>query len=261
MMMTPGGRGMLFGPAWWRHLSLLVRGWRNLWGWASRVLVVAADDVSLMPPAAVSVAWRRCGRLRPVGRFWLDQPGLRALRDMLAGGPAPGAVELHLPSSLLLHRTVSLPLACERQASRLIGPELDRVTPFRRHEIYWRWVIERRDPAHGRLHLRLTVVPRVTVLPLTAALAQVGAAPTLLFFAGTSGAPERILLPRPVAQPVPHRRRWREGAMLVGAGACAGLLIAALLAPRVLPRAEVQAALLVTSNTPNLWLTGTDSAR
>ena len=81
--------------------------------------------------------------VRAVGRggagaseaFALDAEGLASLRAGLGGR----AVELELPPGRMLSRTVSLPLAAERDPGQVLRYEMDRLTPFGAEAVHWSW--------------------------------------------------------------------------------------------------------------------------
>ncbi len=151
-------------------------------------LVVAPDipdgpaDGSVAETGSLSA--RRHRRERPLGRFALNEAGnaagLAALRRSLARRGRRVPVVLRLAPDLLLEREVSLPLAAEPEAGNALRFGIDTLTPFAGDELFWSWTVMRRDRAHGRLHVRLSLVCKTAVQPLIAALERAGATPRLL---------------------------------------------------------------------------------
>ncbi len=202
---------------------------------ADRALAAVLQAVPANGPAAVELLARRRGGTTPLGRFTLDPAGIAALRAVASGlgqrpfraagrklvqGARSAPTVLVLPRAMLLEQQVVLPLAAERELDRVLHYEMDRLTPFPAAELFWSAVVERRDRARGRLHLRLGLVPRVQLEPVLGALAQAGIRPTLL----EAGPDWRMLLERPATG------AWRHGPALAGA-ACALMAVGAAGAP------------------------------
>ena len=187
--------------------------------------------------AGLDLLLRRRGQETALGRFGLDDAGLRGMRAALAGQPRAAAVVLRLPAGQVLEQSVALPLAAERDPERVLHYELDRLTPFAPDEVYWGWSVARRDRARGRLHLALLVVPKAGLLPQVAALEAVGAAPTMLEGPGADGLPRRIALHRARS----GRERWHRRGLVAAASACAGLAAVAAGLPFVQQSAAADA--------------------
>jgi general secretion pathway protein L len=133
-------------------------------------------EVSLPPGPPAGVA----------ERFALDDDGLARLRALRARAPrAP--VRLRLRPGSLLERDVVLPLAVERSLDRVLQYEMNRLTPFAASETIWGWTVTRRERAHARLHLRLTLGARGPIAPLLSKLAAAGSSPTGLEAAPRAG--------------------------------------------------------------------------
>lgn len=165
----------------------------------------------------------RRGREASLGRFALDEAGVRGMRAALGGRPRPVAVVLRLSTGQVLDQEVVLPLAAERDPERVLHYEMDRLTPFAPDEVYWGWTVARRDRARGKLHLSLLLVPRASLLAHVSALERAGAAPTELEAPGPAGSPLRITLRHEPSA----RERWRQRGVGVAAAACAVLAVVA----------------------------------
>src|SRR5262249_14434120 len=87
------------------------------------------------------------------------------------------AVVLRLSEQDVLGKTVTLPLAAERELDQVLGFEMDRETPFKPEEIYWSHRIERVDRQSERLSVRLVLLPKEKVAGLLTALGQFGIQP------------------------------------------------------------------------------------
>jgi general secretion pathway protein L len=101
---------------------------------------------------------------------------------------------LRLAPELLLEREVELPLAVEPELGNTLRLGIDSLTPFPEDQLFWSWVILLRDRAHGRLHVRLSLVRKAAVEPLMAALRRSGSGPKLLEFP-VSDSDTRVIAP------------------------------------------------------------------
>ena len=162
---------------WWRQqlLELVPEALRRGSGADGNALV--AEQAG---PGLLSFTRRRRGVEARLAQVRLDEPGHPSLRAMLANRQGGEPVVLRLPQDAVLERGVTLPLAAERDMERVLGYEMERLTPFTAEEVYWGTILESRDRARGRLALRLTLVPRAQVQELVALLARCGGAPSLI---------------------------------------------------------------------------------
>jgi general secretion pathway protein L len=162
---------------WWRQhlLELVPEALRNGANGQSNALVVDAAS-----PGALVLQRRRRGVETRIGQTSLDDPGLLSLRAALNQRTGGEAVILRLPASALLERPVILPLAAERDPERVLGYEMERLTPFTADEVYWGYALESRDRARNRLGLRLTFVPKTQVNDLIDTLTGSGGRPDLI---------------------------------------------------------------------------------
>lgn len=184
------------------------------------------------PDAHISLI-REVGRVRtPEGHFTLDAEGIASLRATMARTGSKGAlpaVQLELPAHLMLERDTTLPLAAEAELERVLRYEMDRITPFPAEDLFWTWRILRRerafDQAGGRLHVRLSLVPKTSIARLLADLSAAGLEVAALSADPGDGAPRRIPLVRR-SGPRPWLRLTRRLAAL-----CAVLTLALVATP------------------------------
>jgi len=230
-----GGFAMLgdFLQWWLRQIRALLP--RRVWPDADRAdaLLVSAEDASDM--LQISLSQRRRRREILLGRFHLDAAGRRALSSVLRQRPA--RVILRPDPTALLERKVTLPLAAEHDAARVLRYEMDRLTPFTAEQVFWSASLERRDRAAGRLEFCLSLMPKSVVQPLFAALAEVGLKVSAIETTAPSGAPRYIDLNPQVR----HSHMLRAAAVLIGV-----LALAALVTPFVtqsLARRSVEAGI------------------
>jgi general secretion pathway protein L len=84
---------------------------------------------------------------------------------------------LRLGEPDVLGKTLTLPLAAERELDQVLGFEMDRETPFKTEEIYWNHRIEGVDRQTGRLSVRRALLPKANLAPLLTAVGQFGIRP------------------------------------------------------------------------------------
>ncbi len=188
-----------------------------------RALIVAVREIAPSSVPAVEVSVRRRGVDELLGRFVLDGAGIASLRAIAGTRRAP--VLLQLPPGLLLEQRVTLPLAAEREPERVLGYEMDRLTPFAAADLVWTWALERRDRAAGRIHLRLSLVPKARLTTLLDALAAAGLRPVALDAPAPDGAVRRLALAQP------RTGWWRRRGLALAGGACAMLAVAVAAMP------------------------------
>ncbi len=175
---------------------------------------------------------RRAERLEPLGPARLGPEGAPALRRAIGGAP----LSLRVPGDWMLQHDASLPLAAEAVLPEVLRHELGRLTPFTEAEVLWDHTTLARDPARGRLLVRLVLALRQPLDPVLAALAAAGVRPVRVEPAGPGAG---LRLQRPGRDRV-------TGALLA---LCAVLALLALVVPVVrqslaLGRVERQMAAL-----------------
>ena len=203
---------------WWGQqlLDLVPPVWRGGGQGADALIADAAQ------PGLLTLLRRRHGVEQRLGQVRLDDPSATALRAALNGRPRGEKVLLRLPDNAVLERSVVLPLAAERDPERVLGYEMERLTPFTTDEVFWGFGIEARDRARSRLVLRLTVVPRVAIASLIEILTRHGGRPDLLE-AATAAGPRSIRLTHEGGD-----RAWAwhsERSLVIAAGVLALLVI------------------------------------
>jgi general secretion pathway protein L len=144
--------------------------WRNGAGNIDAIIIAPATPLS-EPPESVVVSERRNGRETTIGRFALAGSGLIDLRS------AGKQVVLRLATSDVLSKTLTLPLAAERQLDQVLTFEMDRETPFSAEELFWNHRVLRRDRSAGKLWVRLQLLPRAKLAHLLETLDRFGLKP------------------------------------------------------------------------------------
>lgn len=207
--------------AWWgQHLGLLpARDARG--GLPRRALLLEADG---QQATHLTLTLRRHQSDQPLGSCGMDASSVPVMRQALRiSGHVP--VVLRLPPGALLEREIVLPLAAEQDAKSALRYEMDRATPFQPNEVYWSWEVTRRDRVHGRLHLRLFLVPQALVERALAVPAAAGVPASLLEGRRADGSW------RSIAIVDAERPRWQRHTLLGAALACAALALAVVATP------------------------------
>jgi general secretion pathway protein L len=160
--------------SWWvgQLADLIPERWRRFGSSGGDALVIAPVGPLAGGVEAVAVSLRRNGRETPLGEFGFAAAGLA---DLPRSGGRPTV--LRLAETDVLCKTVTLPLAAERQLDQVLAFEMDRETPFGPDEIFWSHRVAQRDRSRGQLAVRLLLVPRVTLDALLGALGRVGILP------------------------------------------------------------------------------------
>jgi general secretion pathway protein L len=217
---------------WWRQqlLDLVPEALRPGSGQAANALVADATTHGVL-----TLFRRRRGAEARVASVRLDEPGAPALRAALNGRPGGEPVLLRLPPDMLLERMVNLPLAAERDLERVLGYDMERLTPFAVDEVYWGSTVETRDRARSRLAVRLSLVPRAGVKDLIDLLASCAGRPSVIE-AATEDGPRTIRLAHTPSAGV-SRLSTRQAASILGA-----LLALVIISPFLRQSLDMQAA-------------------
>jgi general secretion pathway protein L len=211
------------------HASgLLAPGWTGRQGQARTTLIAAMAQQQGANSDMLTIFLRRGQREAELGRF---DPGLadaeERLRALARKRPGAGTV-LRVPPAMLLEREITLPLAAERDLVRVLGYEMDRLTPFQAEDVIWSLEVLARNRARNRIVLRLFLIPRVPVATVLAWLDRAGL-PVSALQAGAGEPPRLVRLQRPPTV----RERWDRRLTIAAASACAVLVLAALAVPVV----------------------------
>ena len=180
--------------AWWltQWRDLLPRSWRDRGAERAPYLALVPDRLD--HPAALTILYVSAGTERSLGNLAPEPGAGRALATLLGKAARPSVLALRVPPGSVLSRDVALPIAAERDLARVLGYEMDRLTPFSSDELFFSHEVVRRDRAAGRVTLRLALTPRAQVEPLVAILARAGLAPDAIEGREPDGAIRRITL-------------------------------------------------------------------
>jgi general secretion pathway protein L len=188
-------------------------------------------------PSGLRIERRRKGRIIPVGTLATggDPVGLRRVLGRRPRVP----VVVVLPGPLLV-REATLPAAAQGSLDRVLGYEMDRLTPFSADEVYFSHRLLELDRARGILKVELALVPRRLVQPLLGWLAPSGIVPGAVEAAGPDGIVRRV----PIGHVDPVRQaRERVLARIapIVCGILAAVTIAIPLVRQSLALADVEA--------------------
>jgi hypothetical protein len=136
-----------------------------------RALIVVADPSDA---AIAELFLLGRGGETALGRHELTASTLHDTIQRLPAATRLAAV-LRIAPDRFLERDAVVPIAAERELNRVIGYEMDRLTPFQAGEVFWTCRITKRDTEHNRLHVRVTIVPRIRVRSILEALQRADA--------------------------------------------------------------------------------------
>lgn len=160
---------------WWRDglLAWLPAGARRWLAGSSRRLVLAMED------GAGVLVREEADQIQELERLSLASPDWNAVAGWFRT-EKPRQWVLRFPASQALIRTLSLPLAAEKNPRQVAGFEMDRLTPFPAAQVYYDVIVLGRQPEQRRLRVELIALPRVGVDPVLDQLRQRGLPPDVL---------------------------------------------------------------------------------
>ncbi len=172
--------------AWWGQnlLDLVPAALRNRAGAGADALVVDATE-----PGVITLRRRRNGVESKLATVRLDDTAPAAFLKALPNRRPDELISLRVAPALVLEREVSLPLAAERDYERVVGYDMERLTPFAADEVFWGVQLTARDKARGKIALVLSIVPRAAIADVVRRLTAAGLPPAMLETAPASGAP------------------------------------------------------------------------
>jgi general secretion pathway protein L len=217
---------------WWQQMrDLLPQRWRNSESDHAGALLVEPIEND----QALRFRFPGRGNQRESEPFPLTAAGISQMRPVLAR-LKPKSCILMLPEQRLLERSVTLPLAAERDVQQIMVFEMDRLTPFAASELFWRTTLTRRNRTAGRIELLLSLVPRASVEPLLTVMAQAGLRPQTLQVEMPDGQRRVIALERSASK----RAMWERRAATAALALCALFALTAVGLPFVLRMQEAR---------------------
>jgi general secretion pathway protein L len=172
---------------WWGKelLALLPRSLRERMQGRARKLHVDFDGATAVFTLREPHEDHRIAEL-PVGADVAARNATLGAIRAACGGRA-NEIALHLPASRALDRTLTLPLAAEKNLREVLAFEMDRHTPFKAEQVYYDFAVVGREAARQQVRVALTLVPRRDVDPLLAMLREQRLEPTALRVVAADG--------------------------------------------------------------------------
>jgi hypothetical protein len=99
-----------------------------------------------------------------------------------------------VPVDALPERTIALPLAAEADLVSVLRYEMDTITPCAVEELFWTWSVVRPDRERRRVHVRVSLAPKIALPSLSVVLEGLATAPSRLEAATPAGTPRVIPL-------------------------------------------------------------------
>lgn len=181
------------------------------------IITPAAPLGSDMPAISISI-WSK-HRETPIGEFRLDEIDLTGVPNT-----SRLPVVLRLADSDVLCKTITLPIATERDLAQVLSFEMDRETPFAVDDVLWSYRLAGRNRQRAQITVRLRLVGRAQLAPLLDALAGDGILVTRVEIAG--GVDNGLALP--IDTDVAQLQRSSDMRFLRPASAATCLILAAL---------------------------------
>lgn len=180
------------GWQWWRDglAALMPQSWRDRLD--TGVPVLAID---LVPEGGAVIRRFAAGAVGEVARLPEESLNVAALatalaRELVRPWYLREAVALRLPDGAALKRTLSLPLAAQRDILGLLDIELERQSPVDRTEVYHAYRIVGVDRAAQRMEVDWRIVRRRSVDPMLALLREADIEPAVVAFVGDETPPD-----------------------------------------------------------------------
>lgn len=128
-----------------------------------------------------SLLVRSRGVTAAIVRTGTDDSGLQELSEAFRRlKNSPALFVLHPPLDVVLHKSLSFPLAARRELKNLLQFEIERETPFAQNEIYWNHALAREDAVRGRFDVDLYLTPKQPIDTLLQRLDRAGLRPAAL---------------------------------------------------------------------------------
>ncbi|WP_158801559.1 PilN domain-containing protein [Acidisoma sp. L85] len=218
---------------WWAQQmrSLVPAPLASRGGWRSVVILEPTEEpeATSFGAGGFRLSLRRRGRETGIGYFACSPEGLAAARRACGTTRRRRNILLRLPNGRILEHRLTVPATAEAHIGRVLAYEIDRVTPFSESEVFWDWVIEHRDRNRSRLLVRLFLIPRAALIVLRTELEKARLHLAAVEGHGFYGDLRRL----PLSVRTPARQRLERPVLRCTVGACAALVIVALVLPFV----------------------------
>lgn len=122
--------------------------------------------------------------VKSLGQFDPQAESIESLRSLLdeqdALIAAKPRVEITLPESMLVHRTIILPLATEKSLHTVVQHEIDKFMPFAKSKVYFGYKVLQRHPEQDKLSIALFATDREALGSIVQAIREVDLKPSAL---------------------------------------------------------------------------------
>jgi general secretion pathway protein L len=213
---------------WWisQLLDCIPARWRRAASSAQdRLTIAPAGPIGARLAAVCASTWIR-GHETRLGEFRLTGRDLTTLRNL-----SRLPIVLRLADDDVLCKTITLPVATERDLAQVLAFEMDRETPFVADEVFWSHRVVKRDKERGQLLVRLRLVSRALLVPLLDVLAEAGILVRRAEIAG--GIDDGLTLRLDADDAVPERHVSTRALRWVSAAAFVGLAVLVVATPLV----------------------------
>lgn len=214
--------------AWWigQLLDCIPKRWRRAAASAQDCLTITPVGPAGAPLTTFSLSTRTRNRETALLEFQIGKSDPVSLSN-----PLRLPVVLRLADGDVLCKTITLPLAAERDLVHVMAFEMDRETPFAIDEVVWGYRVVDRDRQRGQLALRLRLISRARLAPLMEVMAEAGIPVTRVEIAGGADDGFALSLDANAARPI--RRRGARLLQPASVGLCLVLVVLAAMAPIV----------------------------
>jgi len=187
------------------------------------VVVTSETQWELWTP---SLAHNRAARVKQTVLDMTTEPDDR-VREAIARLASP--VALLMPSTMVLRRTLTLPMALEENLKQALAYDLDRHTPFRGDELYFDAQVISRNPERNEMQVVLAATQRVNADKIMTELREEGAEVVALLVDPPENVNSKLnLLP---TEDRPSWLPWQRWAIGGGMALLVLLLLAAIALP------------------------------
>ena len=178
---------------WWTQelLAMVPPHVQKLLGGGREYLVLERDD------NGVALSHLKGTEETPLAHFSLDESGNESRKDYLSQHPHLAELQpiLRLSVAQGLKKQIKLPMAAEENLQQVVSFELDRITPFKSDQVYFRTVIVERLKATRQLLVDLILTPQTKLDSILEDLTASGWQPALVFLSGDAKPGAYDLLP------------------------------------------------------------------
>jgi general secretion pathway protein L len=184
---------------WWTQelLSLVPSGVQKLFGGGAEYLILERDE------KGVALSHIKGGREKALTHLALDESGNELRQTYLREHDRLAELQsvLRLTELQGLRKQIKLPMAAEENLQQVVSFELDRLTPFKSDQVYFKTVIVDRLKATRQIVVDLILTPRAKLDALLGDLTASGWQPNQAYLMGENKPGAYDLLPEKFKPP------------------------------------------------------------